>query len=265
MKKIIFILFIFSGLYAQCEDYNQFQCSNDDNCNWVEDITIEDCSDISNSSECYQTDQCLWYSAGSYGYWYDNCYGGTYEVDNSYCEDIQTPEPPICSDIDTEEECNHPFHGDGCQWVDDGEVEIGQCSDFDNSENGCNDYSGECYWDEDITYGSCASYPQGTCNSVPGCYWDCSSWYTWVCWCLGSEVIIDTDCVGEYEINTGYCTEAYNLGDVNLDGDLNVIDIVELVTIILNAEYSASGDVNQDGTNNIVDIISLVNIVLGEE
>ena len=41
--------------------------------------------------------------------------------------------------------------------------------------------------------------------------------------------------------------------------------LLGLVTIILNAEYSASGDVNQDGTNNIVDIISLVNIVLGEE
>ena len=41
-----------------------------------------------------------------------------------------------------------------------------------------------------------------------------------------------------------------------------MIDIVELVTIILNGEYIISGDLNQDGANNIVDIISLVNIVL---
>ena len=43
--------------------------------------------------------------------------------------------------------------------------------------------------------------------------------------------------------------------------ECKLIDIVELVTIILNAEYIISGDLNQDGTNNIVDIISLVNIV----
>ena len=41
-----------------------------------------------------------------------------------------------------------------------------------------------------------------------------------------------------------------------------MIDIVELVSIILNAEYIISGDLNQDGVNNIVDIILLVNIIL---
>ena len=190
---------------------------------------------------------------------------GQYQVDVGYCEETQIPEPPVCSDIDTQEECDHPFHGDGCQWVEDGQVEIEDCSEFDNSENGCNDYPGECYWDEDITYGSCSGYSEASCNNYEGCYWDCSWWYTWACSCYGAQEFIDTECVGEYEINTGYCTEAYDIGDVNSDGSINVIDIVELVTIILNAEYNISGDVNQDGTNNIVDIISLVNIVLGGE
>ena len=264
MRKITFILFIFSGLYAQCEDYNQSQCSNDDNCNWVEDITEASCYyTFSSYSECI-ANGCSWYNPGTYGYMGSHCYG-SYSVDNSYCEEIQMPEPPVCSDIDTEEECSHPFHGDGCQWVEDGEVEIAQCSEFDNSENGCNDYPGECYWDEDITYGSCSGYSEASCNNYEGCYWDCSWWYTWACSCYGAQEFIDTECVGEYEINTGYCTEAYDIGDVNSDGSINVIDIVELVTIILNAEYNISGDVNQDGTNNITDIISLVNIVLGGE
>ena len=31
MQKIIFVLFIFSGLCAQCDNYNEFQCQNDNN------------------------------------------------------------------------------------------------------------------------------------------------------------------------------------------------------------------------------------------
>ena len=71
-----------------CSEMNESQCSSDDSCEWIENIEIGDCSDITNSSECYQTNQCSWYNAGNYGYWYDNCYGGTYEIDNSYCEEV---------------------------------------------------------------------------------------------------------------------------------------------------------------------------------
>ena len=329
MKKIIFILFIFSGLYAQCDEYNESQCSNDDNCEWVQE-EYGNCEDIINLTDCGEIEECSWWSGcyggtylinssycqeseeesevlqcsemeeiecgtngncnwivdiqygscsnlgssscdatsgcwGAYQYpgWYSGwyCAGGTYIIsDNSYCENS---EPTTCSDIDTELECNHPLDSFDCQWVEDSETEIVECSEFDNSENGCNNYPGECSWEEEITYGSCSSYAQGTCNNVQGCYWDCSSWYTWVCWCLGSEIITDNVCEGEYEIITGSCMEAYDLGDVNSDGTINVIDIVELVSIILNAEYIISGDFNQDGVNNIVDIISLVNIVLG--
>ena len=67
-----------------------------------------------------------------------HCYG-SYSIDNSYCEEIQIPEPPICSDIDTEAECNSSFNSDDCQWVEDGEVEIEQCSEFDDSENEANE------------------------------------------------------------------------------------------------------------------------------
>jgi len=72
----------------ECSEMDEFQCSHNFDCDWVEDIQIGNCSDITNSSECYQTNQCSWYNAGSYGYWYDNCYGGTYEITNSYCEEV---------------------------------------------------------------------------------------------------------------------------------------------------------------------------------
>ena len=57
----------------------------------------------------------------------------------------------------------------------------------------------------------------------------------------------------------------YDNGDVNLDWEINVLDIVELVDIILNGEsYNSIGDTNSDGVNNILDIILLVSIILGD-
>ena len=70
-----------------CSEMSQIQCNNNSDCQWTEDITIGNCDDINNGSDCYAIDECTWYSAGNYGYWYDNCYGGSYEIDNSYCEE----------------------------------------------------------------------------------------------------------------------------------------------------------------------------------
>ena len=56
-----------------------------------------------------------------------------------------------------------------------------------------------------------------------------------------------------------YC----DLGDVNCDGELNVLDIVSLVNIIMDdGEYTEYGDVNEDGYLNILDVVTLVNWVL---
>ena len=56
----------------------------------------------------------------------------------------------------------------------------------------------------------------------------------------------------------------FDLGDINYDGDVNVIDIVTLVNISLSNEYVLQGDLNNDGINNILDIVILVNIVLSQ-
>jgi len=55
-----------------------------------------------------------------------------------------------------------------------------------------------------------------------------------------------------------------NIGDINEDNIINVIDIVSLVNHILNnTEINfCSGDLNSDGVINVVDIISLVNIIM---
>ena len=53
-----------------------------------------------------------------------------------------------------------------------------------------------------------------------------------------------------------------NEGDLNNDGNLNILDIISLVNIILDNNYNPTGDINQDTNLNILDIILLTNIIL---
>ena len=53
------------------------------------------------------------------------------------------------------------------------------------------------------------------------------------------------------------------LGDLNNDGELNVLDIVLMVTVVLNNEYIEVADVNQDNMVNILDVVLMVNILVG--
>ena len=53
------------------------------------------------------------------------------------------------------------------------------------------------------------------------------------------------------------------LGDINIDENVNILDIIQLANMILSGEYTDNADLNGDGTLNILDIISLANIILG--
>ena len=69
--------------------------------------------------------------------------------------------------------------------------------------------------------------------------------------------------IGEPEDD--FVVELY--GDVNFDGTLNVLDVVEMVGFVLNTttpteEQLLTGDMNQDGILNILDVISLVSEIL---
>ena len=54
----------------------------------------------------------------------------------------------------------------------------------------------------------------------------------------------------------------YLLGDVNLDGIINILDIIATVNFILSNEYNVSADLNDDSIINVLDIIELVNIIM---
>ena len=53
-------------------------------------------------------------------------------------------------------------------------------------------------------------------------------------------------------------------GDLNMDGELDVLDVVLVVGIILNNEIDYNADMNSDGMVNVVDVILLVNMILAE-
>jgi len=52
-------------------------------------------------------------------------------------------------------------------------------------------------------------------------------------------------------------------GDVNGDGELNILDVVAIVNMILTDETNSSADYNGDGDVNILDIVAIVQVILG--
>ena len=51
-------------------------------------------------------------------------------------------------------------------------------------------------------------------------------------------------------------------GDINNDGILNVLDVIQVVNIVLASEYNQVADFNSDGTIDVLDVIQLVNIII---
>ena len=56
-------------------------------------------------------------------------------------------------------------------------------------------------------------------------------------------------------------------GDINLDGIVNILDVIVLVNFVTgvsdpSADQVSYSDINLDGTLNILDIVSIINIIL---
>jgi len=64
------------------------------------------------------------------------------------------------------------------------------------------------------------------------------------------------------ELNFNVTANNSILGDINLDGEVNVLDVVSTVNIVLSGEYNASADLNADNLNNVLDIVLLIGIIL---
>jgi len=72
----------------------------------------------------------------------------------------------------------------------------------------------------------------------------------------------------DFDLNMPNETEQCNLMDINSDGVINVVDIVQVVNIIFGTNNSPSeqeicaADANSDGQINVVDIVTIVNTIL---
>ena len=53
-----------------------------------------------------------------------------------------------------------------------------------------------------------------------------------------------------------------NSGDINEDGNVNILDIINIANCILSNTCDSCSNINNDTETNILDIIALVNIIL---
>jgi len=69
---------------------------------------------------------------------------------------------------------------------------------------------------------------------------------------------------GYYDISDGSeC--GVELGDVSGDGSINILDLVQVASYILNIStpaYECAADFTGDGTVNILDLVQIVNYIL---
>ena len=79
-------------------------------------------------------------------------------------------------------------------------------------------------------------------------------------------IVSDTN--GEGLLSSGECSEIEILdallGDINSDSIINIQDVILIINLTLNNEYSNLADINLDGIVNILDIIQIVNIILSD-
>ena len=79
---------------------------------------------------------------------------------------------------------------------------------------------------------------------------------------IPDEIIHSTLFREGYSYANNTCQE---YGDINSDGQINVIDVVLLVSNILDDTINENGDINQDDLLNVIDVVLLVDIILNQD
>ncbi len=60
-----------------------------------------------------------------------------------------------------------------------------------------------------------------------------------------------------------YQVQSVVLGDVNLDGNVNLLDVGPFVTLVANGQFQPEADINQDGIVNLLDVNEFVERLVG--
>ena len=82
----------------------------------------------------------------------------------------------------------------------------------------------------------------------------------------GTTTIALAEVQDMYFSNDGSTTPVYQLGDVNMDGDVNIADVTALIDYLLNGDDSVidltAANVNEDNSVDISDVTHLIDILL---
>ena len=119
---------------------------------------------------------------------------------------------------------------------------------------------------------SCEGWGELGQNGIPILTYDEDNYYFWslfgneYTWSvvLGPDMVVKYSAAGAVSSNIvqNILDEYQILGDQNYDGSIDILDIIQLVSLILEGEYESVGDLNNDEILNIQDIILIVNIIL---
>lgn len=258
----------------ECDDQtNQDNCESDESCEWIEDISWGNCGNYNNSNSCNNAHpDCSWMLCygGGYGDWYHCCQGGSFQDDNSYCEDIPSvPEASISfgNILNNIMEINYTSESNigGFQFILSDESDLITITDINGGLSEDNDFTVSYDNDSNIVIGFSFSggfipRGQGLLTNVYYSYNYQGSNEV----CLNDVIISNTQ--GEGLLSMGDCTilDMVIVGDMNNDSLLNILDIIALVNYIVNNETDNEiiADINEDNQINILDVITLVNIVL---
>ena len=264
----------------ECSEMSQIQCNNNSDCQWTEDTAIGDCDDINNGSDCYAIDECTWYSSGNYGYGFDGCYGGSYEIDSSYCEELSGDDGGLAdptvflsigNDIDIS---NRIIYIDMISEEEVGGFQFLLSDTPDNititgAGGGITEESGFSISSSEMGIVVAFSFTGSTI--LPGEY-NLFEYYFEInneeltTLCIEDIVFSDPN-GGAIEVDFAGCIsssfENMNMGDTNGDGALDILDIVIIVdNIITGGEYLQVADMNNDESIDVLDIIIIVGIIL---
>ena len=256
----------------ECNDQaTQEDCESDESCHWIEDISWDNCGNYNNSNACNQAHpDCYWdlCYGGNYGDWYHCCRGGSFQNDNSYCEEsIPYSRLGFGNVTSNMMEVNYLSESDigGFQFTLTDEPDLISITDISgglaedagftvsfSDETGI--ILGFSFEGEIIPEGS------GLLTNIYYTYHNAGTTDI----CMTDIIVSNPD--GQGLSTEGDCTQISGglLGDLNEDGILNIADIIILINLIISGEPidNPIADVNQDESINVLDVISLVNLIL---
>ena len=268
--------------------------------------TPPECTDNTNCGDCFDAG-CFWQPVAPVGYQCNDecfimdtaCYG---QGAGWVAECPEAEDPNCCDAVELAEEncgglgCFIPQCTEGCEWESMqcwSSTGYCWCVDEDGNEiDGTSQPAWQGYpdcEDENLQIGDECYSADGTLFGYLDCYHDCTplEYWDWLGdgWCdEGPWRLIDFNCE-ELGYDCGDCNSDWDgadplglceeeiictQGDLTNDGDVNVLDVVSMVSIILQLPlendpwdfWLCAGDFNGDGTINVLDVISLVSLIL---